>query len=943
MRIHKTKTLSVAALLISLAISGSAYAVGEVAGRISGTITEQQSGAPVPGATITVSGKNLIGGARNVTTDDSGRYEVVELPPGPYDVEVSYSGVKPIKRRVVVRQGETLPLDIQWSAELAEAEVTVVVEERHMTKPDSSQSGTVITIDQSDRVATSRSYQDIARQVAGVVDVNGGGNPQIKGANLAGNKYLVDGLDITDPVTSTFSANINFDSISSIEIVTGGMEAQYNALGGVINLITQGGSDEWHVNVKLFIQNGSFSAPGNYGSQLYQADRPFVKITPAPTQSYQAVANVGGPILKHRLWFHISLEYDYTESAVPAGPPLNYQAPPRTFNGFLGRLKLTWAPNDKHRVTLSVSTDPAVITNLASSISPNYNLPIAMTYQKQGGAFAILQWDYFITQNINTNVQTGFQFQELDTGPQPYYTGFDNSNVPPGMYGPNNYTYSFDTPQHFNFQDNTVWYQGQTSAVTDKRYRFQFDPSISLRGKAAGHHDAKLGLQFQFKRSTFDVVNSGKGVSYQDLGGGGGEGGLCNEMNPAQQAGCYQKTISSDYNQYYQGIALGAFIQDRWKPVKWLTIQPGIRLDYGWTQNSAGQTASSQFAVGPRLGFNFDLTKDQKTILVLWYGRASELNNLLPAAYGSPSGLSTSYYWDAATSAFDIVASRSGGPKGYRFDPNATAPHTDEVYVALRRELFANSVGSIEYTYKRVSNMWDWKELNQIWDPTGYRLLGYVDNANPQQIRLITTPDRDYREYQGVDFSIEARPNQNWDIYFAYTLAFTYGPGAEQFEGQINGTKGQFYNPRQTMFYQGFLPEDVRHNLKLRASYHIKGFTVGGLLQYITGATTSKSFFNYLDASYTNLRSPQGTDPGKANDPNAFAEIRLPDVFSLDVRAQYDFHALIKQHITLLVDFFNLFNIRPASGIDNTNTTQYGQVTSRISPFRFQLGLTYAY
>src|SRR6185436_17217471 len=171
-----------AALVLAVGVlaPSAAYAVGEVNGRIAGTVTEQVSGAPVPGATVTVTGPALIGGPKTNTTGDDGHYEFVELPQGRYDVEVSYSGVKPIKRRVVVRQGETVPLDIQWSPELAQAEVTVVVEERNMTKPDSTQTGTVLTLDHESRVATTRSYQGIALQVAGVSDVNGGGNPQIK-------------------------------------------------------------------------------------------------------------------------------------------------------------------------------------------------------------------------------------------------------------------------------------------------------------------------------------------------------------------------------------------------------------------------------------------------------------------------------------------------------------------------------------------------------------------------------------------------------------------------------------------------------------------------------------------------------------------------------------------------------------------------------------------
>ena len=54
--------------------------------------------------------------------------------------------------QLVVRQGELLPLDVAWSVELAQTEVTVVKEERHLTKPDSTQSGTVITADQTSKV-----------------------------------------------------------------------------------------------------------------------------------------------------------------------------------------------------------------------------------------------------------------------------------------------------------------------------------------------------------------------------------------------------------------------------------------------------------------------------------------------------------------------------------------------------------------------------------------------------------------------------------------------------------------------------------------------------------------------------------------------------------------------------------------------------------------------
>jgi len=936
--------LKIALVLAVAAISAprSAWAVGETNGRVGGTITEAQTGAPVPGATVTISGANLIGGPRTVTTGDDGRYEIVEIPPGSYSVEVSYSGVKPIKRRVVVRQGEMLPLDIAWSAELAETEVTVVVEERHMTKPDSTQTGTVISNDTSAKIATGRSYQGISEQVAGVADVNGGGNPQIKGGNLMNNRYLVDGLDITDPVTNTFSANINFDSISSVEVITGGMEAQYNTLGGVINLITNAGSDEWHVDTSLYVNHQSFSASGQFGPNLYDYENPRNRLHPPPTQSYNANLNVGGPLLKHRLWFNVSVEYGYAERSTPSGPPLNLQTPSRHSHRILTRLKLTWAPNSKHRLTLSASADPAYFFNDAQD---NFRLPEAETYQAQGGVFVIFQWDWFINNNANFNLQTGFQFNHIDFGSQGQFTGIDHDMNAESMFSDANKSYDLHRPQHVNASDGTTWYQGATAAQFDRRYTVQFDPSISLRGRGAGYHDAKIGIQARFMKWDLDVRNTGDGVSYTDNGGGMLEGGLC--LDETSGKGCFLKTVTSDYSQGALGGGVGLYLQDRWKPWKRLTILPGIRFDYGSVRDSIGRTAYNLFGVGPRIGFNIDLTGDQKTIFSAFYGRANDTMNMLPATYGSPSALSNTYLYSTTLHAFDTSSpvATSGGSKGTYYDPNITTPpHSDEVTVGIRRELFLNSVGSIEYTYKHIANMWDWIEMNRIWDPSGYRQIGYVDNANPQSIYKITTNNGNVREYQGIDFVAEARPSDHWDIYLGYTLSWLYGTGAEQFSGQVNGTLGPYYNPRQTIFYDGFLPEDVRHQLKLRVAYDTHGFNVGGFLEYTSGTIAgTKSFFNYIDGGTENYRSPQGTEPFKKNDPRGWSELRTPDLFILNVRVSYDFHELIKQHLILIADMFNLFNLRTPTSVVTANLPTYGSVGGRVTPFRFQLGLRYIY
>jgi outer membrane receptor protein involved in Fe transport len=930
--------LIVVALLI--AAPRLAFAVGEQNGRLKGTVTEASTKAPVPGATVTVSSPNLIGGPQVHTTADDGTYEFIELPPGRYDVEVGYEGVKPVHRRVVVRQGETLPLDIAWSAELTNVEETVVVEERHMTKPDSTQTGTVLAADTESKLATLRNYQNISLQVAGVSDPAGRGIPNIKGANRLQNRYLVDGMDVTDSVTNNFSSQVNFDAIGSVEVLTGGMEAQYNALGGVINLNTAAGTDKLHIDSSVYINNNNFGVGNQFGSQLYEHDLPF-STDPVPiSQSYNVNLNVSGPLIKHKLWGSISLEYDYLESQIPIGPPLGVQHPPRQQHNFFPRLKLTYAPTQKDRLTLSANGDPAMVWNRAQT---NSELGVAEYGQTQGGSFVVLQWDHFISDKLATNLQTGFNFNHVHTQAMGLWGNVDYGPMDP-RYSAKNYMYDPNQPRHTNADDGSSWYNDAPASL-DKRYTVQFDPSVSMRGKWLGHHDAKAGIQTRFVYHTYEQHTPGGSV-YNESGGGPGEAGLC---DPTSGMGCNKNTIRTDTPDFANnqwGAGLGFYIQDRWRPFKRLMILPGIRLDYGHTVNSVGQTVSDAWAVGPRLGFTLDLTGDQRTIFSAYYGRANDTLYLLPASRADVQALSTRYRWDPTQNGGAggfVFLDQSGGPGGYLLRPNSTPPHTDEVTLGINREIFRNSVAAIAYTYKHVGNIWDAVEVNQIWDATGGRVVGYVNNT-PQKVYLYTTPDGNWRTYHGIDFTFESRPNPHWDIYAAYTLSWLYGPGAE--EVFTVGTAGDAYaNPRQYKFYSGYLPEDQRHQFKLHASYEWHGLVVGANLSYASGSPLSRQYWNSTDAGYTNKRSPQGTDPGAA--PNTIttpAQFRTPDIFMVNVRASWDMYELAHQHVILIVDLFNLFNADTPTTVENRDLPTFGYANKgRLTPFHFQLGVRYLF
>lgn len=928
-------------LVLALGWSARAFAVGEVNGKIVGTVVEQATGSAMAFTTVTARSSALIGKPKSTTTTEDGQFIFNDLPPGSYDIDVLYEGTEPVRRRVLVRAGETTPLTVKWSPQMTGTTTYHIVEEAHLTRPDSATTGTSFSQDQERRLATGRSYQNVALQTAGVQAniYNGAGNPFVKGGFSLHNRYLVDGLDITDPVTQTFAANLTFDAISSVRVLTGGLDAQYNSLGGVIETLTKQGSDDWHVNASFYVSHQKLQLNEFYGGQIYDSTQPFNDGTVPSSSNYQVNANVGGPILRHKLWFNVSFEYRRAETANVAGPPLNLSHPSQVFPVYLARLKLTWAPSERHRVTLSMSADPAIIDNTgASGPTKNFYLGTYDSHQDQGGVQGSVLWEYFVRQGIDVNVQAGFKTQYINTGPQGYFGGVDTSNCM--MFSPRNCSYDREAPRHVNLNDRTVWYNGNAYSL-DNRYQIILDPTVNVRGRKWGDHDFKAGIQSKMILRDRSLHTPG-GYQYSDLDPSGAllESGLCDEMG-GMVAGCNRRTQIPDAKISERAYSVGLFLQDHWRPRRWLTITPGIRFDYGYTQGTGGTKIASLFGVGPRLAIAADLTRDQKTIASAFYGRNTEVvSPLLASNYDQSIFITqTLQQYNRMTGAWDSIQT-IGGPGGAKLDSNATPPHTDEVTVSLRREIFRNSVAGVEYTFKKFSNIWDAVEINQVWDPTGQRVVRYVDGV-AHQVNYYTTPDGNYHYYQGIDFIAEGHPTDNWYLQGAYTLSWTYGPGVTEF-GQ-NQANSPFYNPRQAKFYYGFQPQDQRHQLKLTASYTIHGFLIGAVFNYASGPPRTKLFFNAHDQAPQDYRSPQGTEPGAGNNVANISELRLPDIFTLDLRLAFDLHELTRQHIILIADIFNVTNYRPATTL-NLVDPNFGQVSARgILPLRAQLAVNYLY
>jgi hypothetical protein len=932
----------IVALLGILVIPATALAIGEQTGRLKGVVVEAHSQTPLASVQIAVSGPALIGEPRVASTGNDGRFELVDLPPGRYTVAASYPGSPATTRTVRVVQGETAFLRIAWTPEGAEEAVSVV-ETRPVTRADSAQSGRTLEADTLARIPTGRQYYLLPALLPGV---RGGDNPNIKGGLAIHNRYLVDGLDITDPVNGTFSSNLAFDAMSSVQIVTGAMEAEHNALGGVINVITRDGSDELHAAGAVYVGHHKLVAGGNYGPNVYDGVQPFNDSPVGPTDGYQLGLDMGGPIVRRRLWFNVAYQFDHFDSSPVKGPPLgappyNIQHPATVGNTHVARLKLTWAPAAAHRISLSANGDPAFFDNTGLD-AKNSILGVAETRQQQGGVFSIASWDWLAGPQVTTKLQAGFQLGTIKRAPQGLL-GDISTNGCELFTREDNCVYDPLRRRHTNLTDGTSWYQGGVYRF-DRRWIAQTDPSVSLRGEAFGSHDAKIGMQGRYSHSFEHLFSPGGGV-YLDRGGPPLEAGLCDPSSP-DGVGCYRRTDVAEAKTHERGLSVGFFAQDRWwTPARWLTVVPGLRIDYGRSNDRYGTVVSELWGFGPRLAVLSDLSGDGRTVLSVAYGRSNEVLSLQPASYydGARNPPDVTRQWNPMTQGFTTLISGGGTANSPVIDHGASPPHADEITAGLRREIFRATRASVEYTWKRLTNYWDVVEINQIWDPTGARVVGWVDPMKPRQpVFQVTTPDENHRTYQGVDVVIEGQPTPHWDFSVAYTLSWLYGPGAGQFSGFAG--QSQFWNPRQGRFFDGYLPEDQRHVLRGFGSWRVGRLNLGSFFVYQSGSPLTKTSFNPYEGGYVRYRSPQGTEPGTGNDIAQVSEFRVPDRFTVFLRGGFDVLALRGgQRLTLQADLANVFGRRTPVNLVTNDIDRFGQAAAYDRPFGANIALIFVY
>lgn len=209
-------------------------------GTLKGTIKDESTGETLIGATVLI-----VGTYKASSSDFVGNYELEEIKPGDYSIKFSYIGyAEKIFNGVTVKAGETKVLNVSLTQSSQALDAVEIVGERNLVNLESAKSE--VNLSQKELAEMNvRDVQEVAAMQAGISKTPDG--LQIRGARVYETQYIVDGISAQDPLAGTgFGVNVASSSIGQLDIVTGGVGAEFGGgSSGLINTTIREGGDQF--------------------------------------------------------------------------------------------------------------------------------------------------------------------------------------------------------------------------------------------------------------------------------------------------------------------------------------------------------------------------------------------------------------------------------------------------------------------------------------------------------------------------------------------------------------------------------------------------------------------------------------------------------------------------------------------------------------------------
>ncbi len=955
------------ACLLSGCVPLLAQTTGEIAGAATGA-----SGTPLRGVTVEATSPNLQG-TRVAVTGREGTYRLPGLPPGSYRFKATLPGFGPGEKTATVSLDSKAT--VNFTLEAAAREEVLVSGDIPLVDVTSTTGGTNYVNKVIARLPVARNYADIIRSNPGVNTDQGETQGRslaltIYGASSVENQWIVDGINTTSVIKGMQGKVINNEFIQEVEIKTGGYPAEYGrALGGVINVITKSGGNDFHGDGFLYYDSFDTKAKQRVSEQ----DSIATGMRIAEYKRTDFGADLGGYIFKDRLWFFAA--YDRIE--LPAKVS-RYESSLLVPNSLVFPLdstdslysgKLTWNIGAGTTVVGTAFSDPATNAG-AGSADPRQggfstrlvSNPDPGTWEATrhigGTDFSLRAAQLFGSAALlalqAARHQDRYELIPAGSGSEVSLRDFTCDGGTPEK--------PCDTPPAPNFVTGGFGrvFLSERNKSTRDQYRGDFNLYL-------GSHEIKLGGDYQDARS--HAIDSFSGRQRVDRFNERGQVYYRHRFFAASPTNL--TPVDNVLNPRTKDF--GAYAQDSWRVLPGLTLNAGLRWDEEDIRDYRDLSVIKTTAGWqPRVGIVWDPARDGRTKVYAFAGRFYYAlpTDLAVLSYGAQTNANT-YNFDPVSLAQDprvigheraiIQGSASSEP----VDPGLKAIYSDEYTIGVERLLDPTLSIALKGTYRNLGRaIEDRCDLDYTRPETGFNFCGIMNPGSSGQIARGDLPgcnglDGEFyqctdtipaipaarRIYRGVEILVRKSYSEKLWLQASYLYSSLRG----NYDGEVSGFNAGQTDPGInadfdyadfTQAAYGRLYQDRPHNVRLDGYYATPWKVWIGLQAYLqSGPPQSRiGYFNGFYGPSVQL-VPKGYDG------------RLPTTWEAGLTLGYPL-TLGPVTVTAQLYVFNLFNnqIRtsqdmawstnqpadyPKSLFDpnqEQNNSEYGKITSRQEP-----------
>jgi hypothetical protein len=313
--------LFVGVVLCLLGLLGVSAAFAQVnTATLTGVVTDQQGGA-VRGAKVTLTSA-VTGSERIVSVDDEGRYNIVGIVPGEYKLRVEGgSNFAPFENPALrLTVGQKATYDVKLTLGATSQTVTVTTESAPIETTRSESAQTVDERQIDNLPINGRNYinftlinSQTTRDNSNAIGPAPNSGLAITGARARGNMVSVDGADAVDNSVNGIRSTVSQEAVQEFQMILSNYNPEYGrASGGVVNIVTKGGTNDFHGDVFGYLRNSRFQARNPFSFQVDPTTGNLDPIKQAYTRA-QAGLTFGGPLKKDKTFYFFSYEYTQRE------------------------------------------------------------------------------------------------------------------------------------------------------------------------------------------------------------------------------------------------------------------------------------------------------------------------------------------------------------------------------------------------------------------------------------------------------------------------------------------------------------------------------------------------------------------------------------------------------------------------------------------------------